>query len=489
MVRNIKHSRSEASALPSRSSAPPATSYYYDLLNERTGSPLVHTPSALDDQLNSRATSSRAPQDYHALKHRFNNLLDDARNAGRRLGTPPSAREICDLMKQAIRDTAGRDVASRSMYMTSPGAHDGTYDFELPYRSPLDRLCSRAEQDAWSRAELLQALRSPKGEDRDQDLRARDAWLAERPPLPPMPHEYGYQSRYPRLRTDITAPTSAAFPSICSSKLPPTKGASPEILHKHIQSPNSAPYKHEVQLLVHDLKSGQKFPIYLTHELFKVAMPVLYEMCRSERNGVEVPCVIPIGQDFEAVQSLLAFASRGVCDTPFTERPLDHYRELMTLAVRWETPGLYETAVLAFKSAAAELPSEELYRLTGILADLHKDPNDHFPLFRVRHAVLEAAMLRGREILGDGEALLRLAEDDGGALVLFGKSYSSGKNAVDDTAESVADIWTPVTTPPATSSPVSRSMRANRSDEDHRGTVGSRCYCEECMSKHRNSSR
>ncbi len=161
----------------------------------------------------------------------------------------------------------------------------------------------------------------------------------------------------------------------------------------------------------------------------------------------------------------------------------------MTLAVRWETPGLYQKAVLAFKSAAAELPSEELYRLTGILADLHKDPNDHFPLFRVRHAVLEAAMLRGREILGDGEALLRLAADGGGALVLFGKSYSSGKNAMDDTDESVADIRTPATTPPGTSSPASRSMLAHPSAKDHWASVGSKCYCEECMSKRRISRR
>ncbi|KAK0356855.1 hypothetical protein LTR91_009952 [Friedmanniomyces endolithicus] len=435
---------------------------------------------------------SRAPQDDHMLKHVNKDIIRDAENAVRRSGMEPSAPENYDLLKQAVNDAATRSMYMRDPFTRSnrsPGAHDWTYESGLPYRSPLDRLYPRAEQDTWSRAEMLRALRSSKGEDQDQDLRPRDEWVAVSPPLQSKPHEYSYQSRYPRLRTDLTALNLNPLPSIWSNKLPPMKGSSPEVLNKHIQIPDSAPSKPEIQLVVNDTKSGEKFPLYLTRELFKVASPVLHEMCRSEENGVEVPCIIPIGQDFEAVQSLLAFASRGVCDTPFSERPLDHYRELMTLAVRWETPGLYQKAVLAFKSAAAELPSEELYRLTGILADLHKDPNDHFPLFRVRHAVLEAAMLRGREILGDGEALLRLAADGGGALVLFGKSYSSGKNAMDDTDESVADIRTPATTPPGTSSPASRSMLAHPSAKDHWASVGSKCYCEECMSKRRISRR
>jgi len=57
---------------------------------------------------------------------------------------------------------------------------------------------------------------------------------------------------------------------------------------RHIQIPDSAPSKPEIQLVVNDTKSGEKFPLYLTRELFKVASPVLHEMCRSEENGVEV---------------------------------------------------------------------------------------------------------------------------------------------------------------------------------------------------------
>ncbi|KAK0275710.1 hypothetical protein LTR35_010980 [Friedmanniomyces endolithicus] len=486
MVRNIKHSRSEASALPSRSSAPPATSYYYDLLNERTGSPLVHTPSALDDQFNPQAIPSRTAQDYHALKDRLNNLLDDARNARRRSGTPQSARAICDLMKKAIRDTAGRDMASRSMYMTPPGAHDGTYDFELPYRSPLDRLCSRAEQDAWSRAELLQALRLPKGEDRDQDLRPRDEWRAEPSPLPPMPHEYSYQSRYPRLRTDRAAPTSAAFPSIWSSKLPPIKGSSPEVLHnahrsqigRQIRLPKSG--SPDIHLVVIDIKSGEKFTFILTREILKLVWPRSEELCRSEDGGLE---------DFEAVRSLVRFTTRGFCDTPFTGHALDHYCKVMTLAASWETLGLETEAWNKITSAVADMPSAELYRLADLAVSIQNDPAYDPSLRRVNGAIFEAVADRGGELLGDGGSLRRLAAGDGAPLRRLARHMAArllgSEDAVDDTDESVAGIWTPGTTPPGRSSPASRSMRAHLSDKDHWASVGSKCYCEECMTERR----
>ncbi len=193
------------------------------------------TPSVPDDDLYPRAMPSRAPQDDHMLKHVNKDIIRDAENAVRRSGMEPSAPENYDLLKQAVNDAATRSMYMRDPFTRSnrsPGAHDWTYESGLPYRSPLDRLYPRAEQDTWSRAEMLRALRSSKGEDQDQDLRPRDEWVAVSPPLQSKPHEYSYQSRYPRLRTDLTALNLNPLPSIWSNKLPPMKGSSPEVLNK-----------------------------------------------------------------------------------------------------------------------------------------------------------------------------------------------------------------------------------------------------------------
>jgi len=226
MVRNINTSRAKASSLPL-----PA-SYYYGPSKESERRPLVHTLSALDDQLDPRATPSWAPQDDH-FKYLRKDIVRDAENAVRRSGMDPSAPENIRFLLQAIEDAETlskytRDPMTRSN--RSPGADDWTHDFGLPYRSPVDRLDGTLRQSTSSHAEAVRALRAMKRE--KQDLRARDEWRAETSPLPPMPHEYSYQSRYPRLRTDRAAPTSAAFPSIWSSKLPPMKESSPEVLHK-----------------------------------------------------------------------------------------------------------------------------------------------------------------------------------------------------------------------------------------------------------------
>ncbi|TKA48637.1 hypothetical protein B0A54_00773 [Friedmanniomyces endolithicus] len=119
----------------------------------------------------------------------------------------------------------------------------------------------------------------------------------------------------------------------------------------------------------------------------------------------------------------------------------------MTLAVLWENRGVEKKALLEFNSAAAVLPSSELHRLADMLVDVHKEPLDNFSLSRMRCAIREAATLRGADILSDGQSLLRLAANGGGPLVEFGehmgKFWLSGKDAVDDTDESVAGIWTP----------------------------------------------
>ncbi|KAK1067180.1 hypothetical protein LTR33_011406 [Friedmanniomyces endolithicus] len=492
MVRNIKHSRSEAFTLPSRSTAPPPASYYYGPSKESTRSPAICTPSVLDDQLNSRATPSWAPQDDHSLRYLRKDIVRDAENAVRRSGMDPSALENYHLLKQAIDDATTLSMFMRNPITRSnrsPGAHDGNYDLGLPYRSPVDRLDGTSRQSTSGHAEAVRALRALKHE--DQDLRLRDEWTAEVMALPPMPHEYSYRSRYPRLRTDLTA-LSLNPPSIWSSKLPPMKESSPEVLHMHIQIPDSAPSEPEIKLVCNDLQSGQKVPIYITRTLLKVASPLMNEMYRSEDNGYEESCIIRVAQDFEAVQSLLAFASRGVCDTPFSRHPLDHYRELKTLAILWENRGVEKKALLEFNSAAAVLPSSELHRLADMLVDVHNEPLDNFSLSRMRCAIREAATLRGADILTDGQSLLRLAADGGGPLVEFGehmgKFWLSGKDAVDDTDKSVAGMWTPGTTPGA-SSPASRSMRTHSSGKDHWASVGSKCYCEECMSKRRISRR
>ncbi|KAK0315791.1 hypothetical protein LTR01_001091 [Friedmanniomyces endolithicus] len=464
MVRNINTSRAKASSLPL-----PA-SYYYGPSRESTNSPVIYTPSALDDQFKSRATSSWAPQDDH-FKYLRKDIVRDAENALRRSGMDPSAFENIRFLLQAIEDAETLSKYTRNPMTRSnrsPGAHDRTHDFGLPYRSPVDRLDGGLRQSTSSHAEAIRALRAMKHE--DQDLRTRDEWRAEPSPLPPMPHEYSYQSRYPRLRTDRAAPTSAAFPSKWSSKLPPMKESSPEVLHKQIRVPESALSKPEIKLVVIDTESREKFPLYLTREYFRLMWPRSDGLRRSEDGGVE-PKVIYVEQDSGAVHSLIEFVERGSFDTPITVgHPLDHHRKVMTLAATWGTPGLEIEAWSKITFAIAALPSAELYRLADLVVSIQRDHAHDPSLRRVNGDIFEAVALRGGELLGDGESLRKLAAGDGAPLRRLARHVAArllgSEDAVDDMDESAAGIRTPATTPPGTSSPASRSMRVC-SDKDH----------------------
>ncbi|TKA68468.1 hypothetical protein B0A55_09929 [Friedmanniomyces simplex] len=460
------------------------------------------TPSA---QMASGATNNgdrlsamltQALQTNMELEDRLDDMLytvDTTRRALERSSEQPTAFKALDLLEASLVGTAygsgeitpptpTKTVSSRSWQASAArGFRDGLRSQLL---GPLGGFDGPSKQGA---STGVKAVRFAEPE--SQCLCRYGKWVTVPPPPPLNPNVYckPTQNMGPHLHTNATAATFNPLPASQSSTLLPINGPSTGAAHQ--QTPESAPSEPGFMLIVTDPRSGGQFAQHVTSDFLKVACPTLYAAIPSacDVRDVDGSRVIAVTQIIDVFRDFMAFATHGVCYTPFAAHPLDHFRDVMTLASRWGNAALEEQAARDLTFAAAELPSEELYILANMLVSVHQDRLNEITPKSVNDTIVEAAALRGVDLLKDIASIDVLRAGGAAPLGQFARDMAvllaNTNKVVDNMAESLRDafgiqsmvpgMYHPPTTTPAR---VPYGMPG--------GFGKSECFCRTCIFKH-----
>ncbi|TKA62138.1 hypothetical protein B0A55_11118 [Friedmanniomyces simplex] len=340
-----------------------------------------------EDHLSAMLT--QAIQTNMELEDRLDDMLytvDTTRRAIERSSKQPTASKALDLLEARLVGTA---YGSGEMTPPTP---------TKTLLGPLGGFDGPSKQGVPTGAKAVRFA-----EPESQCLCRYGKWVTVPPPPPLNPNVYGKptQNMGPHLHANPRAPTFNVLPALEASMLAPTNGPSTGAAHQ--RNAESAPPEPGFMLIVTDPRSGGHFAQHLTSDFLKVACPTLYAAIPSacDFRDVDGSRVIAVTQLIDVFRDFMAFATHGVCDTPFAAHPLDHFRDVMTLASRWVNAALEEQAARDLTFAAAELPSEELYLLANMLVCVHQDRLNEITPKSVKDTIVEAAALRGVDLLKD----------------------------------------------------------------------------------------